>query len=117
MNVAIHSSGKKPNAVSVSTGKLKEVWIFAILSLNRKENAVEFKRAGCSIRSSGKKCGLYFLTVKYRNGAGFSICSSRKMKLVASIYVSSGKKSMRSVEKEPVHYILRLDFQSRSLDK
>ena len=33
----------------------KEVWIFAILSLSRKENAVEFKRAGCSIRSSGKE--------------------------------------------------------------
>ena len=32
------------------------------------------------------------------------------MKLVASIYVSSGKKSMRSVEKEPVYYILKLDF-------
>ena len=80
----------------------KEVWIFAILSLSRKENAVEFKRAGCSIRSSGKENAVYS-TVKYRNGAGFSICSSRKMKLVASIYVSSGKKSMRSVEKEPVH--------------
>ena len=26
--------------------------------------------------------------------------------------MSSGKKSIRSVEKEPVHYILRLDFQS-----
>ena len=51
--------GKKPNAVSVSTGKLKEVWIFAILSLSRKENAVEFKRAGCSIRSSGKKNAVY----------------------------------------------------------
>ena len=57
----------------------------------------------------GKRNAVYS-TVKYRNGAGFSICSSRNMKLVASIYVSSGKKSMRSVEKEPVHYILKLDF-------
>ena len=40
--------GKKPNAVSVSTGK--RGLDFAILSLSRKENA-----AGCSIRSSGKE--------------------------------------------------------------
>ena len=53
MNFAIHSLGKKPNAVSVSTGK--RGLDFAILSLSRKENAVEFKRAGCSIRSSGKE--------------------------------------------------------------
>ena len=37
--------------------------------------------------------------VKYRNGAGFSIRSSGKMKLVASKHVYSGKKSIRSMEK------------------
>ena len=58
----------------------------------------------------GKRNAVY-LTVKYRNGAGFSIRSSRKMKLVTSIH-AWWQEVMHSVEKEPVHYILRLDFQS-----